>query len=85
MAKVGEYLLLGDWCLASVTELLPTGFKFDCVNGNWVGSYNSETSELLVGNVQRQPGVAITSSRQPPRDVRRGGYNAIMPWMRENP
>lgn len=75
--------MLGQGCLARITELTPTGFNFDCENGNWSGEYNvTQESIFIPSQGSTCHGVEIVSIRQPPKGM--GHYHDIIPYMLES-
>jgi hypothetical protein len=81
--KLGELCLISSHVLAKVAKIDADGFRFNCENGAWTGYYSfADDTVMIDGNKERHIASGITCVEQPPEDIRRLGYNAIMPWMR---
>lgn len=82
--RKGKLCLIGMGCLALVTKMTKDGFDFDCENGAWSGHYCFADDSVTIDNTDEPRRVSaggILCTDQPPPEIRRGGYNVIMPWM----
>jgi hypothetical protein len=81
--KLGEFCLISSHVLAKVAKIDADGFRFNCENGGWTGRYSyADDSVTIDQNKEKHIATGITCVEQPPADIVRLGYNAIMPWMR---
>ncbi|WP_276122641.1 hypothetical protein [Pararhizobium qamdonense] len=81
--KLDDLCLIDAGVLARVTRLDDEGFDFLCVNGAWNGRFAFEGGIVSVEGAETFPGRTITCVDQPPKEIAKDGYNAIIPWMSE--
>ncbi|OCP21977.1 MULTISPECIES: hypothetical protein [unclassified Ensifer] len=80
--KSGQYLLLHMNVLAQAGTVDESGFKFSVINGGWSGRYTFATNSIFVDGIKETRDCEILCVDQPPPDVVRDGYHAMIPWMR---
>ncbi len=80
--RVGRLCLLDTGVLARITRLDLKGFDFHCENGAWNGHYAFDSGIVTIEGLGEKRTAQITCYDQPPKEIARGGYNVIIPWMR---
>lgn len=85
--KRDMFVLIGN-CLVFTTGEGDERFDFRCLNGGWDGHYDTGRSLMVFHDRNGRPhpeaapvAVDIVSDAQPPENIKRHGYKAIVAWM----